>query len=236
MLRLKVYFRFLWKNKVLSLINIGGLAIGIVSCLFINLFVSDELSFDHHEKNLDRIYRIVTKIVSEGSVDRIAITASALADHIEQNYPEVEKVVRFSVVGNDITVKRGDALYKEKRIIKADEDVFDVFSYEITQGDPSSALKHPYQVVLTESSAEKYFGTVDPLGKWLTISGKEHMVSGVMKDPPPNSDLWFTMLTSMDSTNRTDDWFDFDYRVYGFVPREYYHFSRRYSGIRKKNQ
>ncbi len=214
MLNLKVYLRFLWKNKVLSLINIGGLSIGIASCLFINLFVADELSFDLHEKNIDRIYRVVTKIVSEGSVDRIAITASALAEHVEQNYPEVEKVVRFSVVGNDVTVKRGDALYKEKRIIKADADVFDVFSYQITQGNPTSALKHPYQVVLTESSAEKYFGTVDPLGQWLSISGKEHMVSGVMKDPPPNSDLWFTMLTSMDSTNRTDDWFDFDYRVY----------------------
>lgn len=214
MLNLRVYLRFLWKNKVLSLINIGGLSIGIASCLFINLFVADELSFDHHEKNIDRIYRVVSKIVTEGSVDRIAITASALADHVEQNYPEVEKVVRFSVVGNDVTVKRGDALYKEKRIIKADADVFDVFSYEITQGNPASALKNPYQVVLTESSAEKYFGAVDPLGQWLTISGKEHMVSGVMKDPPPNSDLWFTMLTSMDSTNRSDDWFDFDYRVY----------------------
>ena len=214
MLSLKVYVRFLWKNKALTLINIGGLSIGIASCLFINLFVTDELSFDLHEKNINRIYRVVTKIVSEGSVDRIAITASALADHIEQNYPEVEKVVRFNVSGNDVTVKRGDALYKEKRIIKADADVFDVFSYEITKGNPSSALKHPYQVVLTESSAEKYFGTGDPLGQWLTIFGKEHMVSGVMKDLPANSDLWFTMLTSMDSTNRADDWFDFDYRVY----------------------
>ena len=214
MLSLKVYVRFLWKNKALTLINIGGLSIGIASCLFITLFVTDELSFDLHEKKIDRICRIVTKIVSEGSVDKIAITASALADHIEQNYPEVEKVVRFSVAGNDVTVKRGDALYKEKRIIKADADVFDVFSYEITKGHPSSALKHPYQVVLTESSAEKYFGTGDPLGQWLTIFGKEHMVSGVVKDLPPNSDLWFTMLTSMDSTNRPDDWFDFDYRVY----------------------
>ena len=128
-----------------------------------------------------------------------------------------------------LTSRRGDAFYKEKRIIKADSDVFDVFSYEITKGNPSSALKHPYQVVLTESSAEKYFGTGDPLGQWLTIFDKEHIVSAVMKDPPPNSDLWFTMLTSMDSTNRADDWFDFDYRVYvlfrensitsaGFIP------------------
>ena len=104
MLSLNVYVRFLWKNKALTLINIGGLSIGIASCLFINLFVTDELSFDLHEKNLNKIYRVVTKIVSEGSVDRIAITASALADHIEQNYPEVEKVVRFNVSGNDVTV------------------------------------------------------------------------------------------------------------------------------------
>ena len=214
MINLKVYFRFLLKNKMLSLINIGGLAIGISSCLFISLFIHDELSFDLHEKKIDRIYRVVTKIVSEGSIDNIAITASALADHIEQNYPEVEKVVRFSVVGNDITVKRGDALYKEKRIVKADADVFDVFSYEIISGNPKSVLEHPYQVVLTQTSAEKYFGDADPLGQWLTISGKEHMVSGVMKDLPANSDLSFTMLTSMDSTNRRDDWFDFDYRVY----------------------
>lgn len=214
MLNLKIYIRFLWKNKVLTLINIGGLSIGIASCLFITLFVTDELSFDLHEKKIDRIYRVVTKIVSEGSVDKIAITASALADHIEQNYPEVEKVVRFQVAGNDMTVKRGDTLYKEKRIVKADADVFDVFSYEIVKGNPSSALEHPHQVVLTESSAEKYFGSADPLGKWLTIFDEEFMVSAVMKDLPANSDLSFTMMTSMDSTNRRDDWFDFDYRVY----------------------
>jgi putative ABC transport system permease protein len=214
MLSLKVYIRFLWKNKGLTLINIGGLSIGIASCLFINLFVTDELSFDLHEKNIDRIYRVTTKIVAEGSVDHIAITASALADHMQQNYPEVEKVVRFNVMGNDITVKRGDALYKEKRIVKADSNVFDVFSYEITRGNPSSALSHPHQVVLTESTAKKYFGTDDPLGQWLTIFDKEHLVSGVIKDLPANSDLWFTMLASMDSTDRRDDWFDFGYREY----------------------
>ena len=236
MLSLKVYVRFLWKNKALTLINIGGLSIGIASCLFINLFVTDEVSFDLHERNIDRIYRVVTKIVSEGSVDQMAITASALADHIEQNYPEVDKVVRFSVMGNDVTVKRGDALYKEKRIIKADADVFNVFSYEITKGNPSSALKHPHQVVLTESSAEKYFGTGDPLGQWLTIFDKEHMVSGVMKDLPPNSDLWFTMLTSMDSTNRADDWFDFDYRVYVLFRENSINSAGCYSCVRKENQ
>jgi putative ABC transport system permease protein len=134
MLNLKVYIRFLWKNKILTLINIGGLSIGIASCLFITLFVTDELSYDLHVKKIDRIYRIVTKIVSEGQVDRIAITTSALADHIEQNYPEVEKVVRFRIAGNDVTVKRGDALYKEKRIIKADDDVFDVFFLRDHQG------------------------------------------------------------------------------------------------------
>jgi putative ABC transport system permease protein len=63
--------------------------------------------------------------------------------------------------------------------------------------------------VLTESTAKKYFGTDDPLGQWLTIFDKEHLVSGVIKDLPANSDLWFTMLASMDSTDRRDDWFDF---------------------------
>jgi putative ABC transport system permease protein len=88
------------------------------------------------------------------------------------------------------------------------------FSYEITKGNPSTALKNPYQVVLSESSAEKYFGDADPVGQWLTIFGQEHMVSGVVKDLPANSDLSFTMMISMDSTNRVDDWFDFDYREY----------------------
>ena len=115
MLSLKVYIRFLWKNKALTLINIGGLSIGIASCLFINLFVTDEVSYDLHERNIDRIYRIVTKIVSEGSVDRIAITASALADHIEQNYPEVDKVVRFSVMGNDVNVKTRGCFLQGKK-------------------------------------------------------------------------------------------------------------------------
>lgn len=216
MTNLKIYFRVLFKNKVLSLINLLGLALGISSCIFITLFVLDELGYDSQHQNLDRIFRVATKIVSESSVDDVPISSSPLAYALMQNYPEVEEAVRFSpnTLGEVSTIKQGNNLYKEKDVHKADANVFKVFSYKMISGNPQEALVAPLRVVLTQSIAKKYFDSEEPLGKTLTIGQKDHLVTGVMEDLPLNSDLKITMLTSMDSTDRSDDWFDISYYTY----------------------
>jgi putative ABC transport system permease protein len=217
MQNLKTYLRILFKNKVLSCINILGLALGISSCLFIVLYVTDELNYDSYHANINRIYRISTEFVSEGSVDHVAISSSPLNSELVTSLPGVEHIVRFNEMGDEktLTVKIDDKLYRESHVYKTDPEVFKTFSYKLLQGNPDKALAVPGQIVLTQSVAKKYFGQSDPIGKHLTISKVDYEISGVMEDVPANSDLKFPMLVSMDTSDRKDDWFDFSY--YAFV-------------------
>lgn len=196
------------------MINLVGIALGISSCVFIGLFVIDEFSYDSHHQYLDRIFRATTEITSENSVDHVAISPSAVASALKENYPEVVAAVRFSNMGTETTIKQGDNLYKEKNVFKADSNVFQVFSYKMIKGDPDDALTAPQRVVLTKSIAEKYFGSGESLGKTLMISRKDYLITGVMEDVPMNSDFRFTMLASMDTSDYSDDWFDFSYIHY----------------------
>ena len=214
MSNLKTYFRVLFKNKTLSLINLLGLSVGISSCLFISMFLLDELGYDASQPKVDRIFRISMKIVSEGSVDQAAISSRMLAATVKQNFPEVEDAVRFGDMGSEVTIKQGEDLYKEKNVYKVDGNVFKIFSYPLLSGNPENALAAPYRVVLTKSIATKYFNHEDPIGKTISIGKAEYVITGVMEDVPLNSDLRFSMLASMDSTDQKEDWFDFAYLNY----------------------
>src|ERR1700704_6584280 len=103
---LKMYLRIVFKNKVLSLINLFGLAVGIASCLFITLYVVDELSYDSHHQNRDRIFRVTAEIKTDGSIDYAAISSSPLAKELKQNYQEVEEAARFNRAGNSTVMYR----------------------------------------------------------------------------------------------------------------------------------
>lgn len=215
MQHLKILFRTFARSKVLSTINLLGLALGISSCLFIVLYVADELSYDYHHKNLDRIYRVTMDVQSETTLDHIAISSAALPQELKKSFPEVEKAVRFIKHDAETTVKQGDVIYQEKDLYDGDAEIFDVFSYTFISGDPKTALVQPRSVVLTESMAKKYFGAEDPLGKTLTIGKEDHLITGIIEDLPLNSDMRFTLISSLDSTDQsTQDWFDFSYYNY----------------------
>ncbi len=215
-----LYLRLLFKNPTLSLINLSGLALGISSCIFISLFVSDELSYDSSHQNLDRIYRVTTKIVSEASVDHVNISSAPFVLDLKQNFPGVDQAVRFMSMTKESTVKQGDLLVREKNVFGADPTVFEVFTYPMLKGNPKLALAGPNRVVLTQSMATKYFGVEDPMGKVLAIGQKDHVVTGVIADVPLNSDLIFSMLTSLDTTGINDDWFDFGHLSYVLINKE----------------
>jgi putative ABC transport system permease protein len=209
---LKTVFRTLARNKVLSSINLFGLALGISGCLLIILYVADELSYDNYHVNLDRIYRLSTKFVSKASIDHAAITSAPLPEELKK-LPEVEKVVRIISHDAETTVKYGSTIYQEKYLVQGDADVFNVFSYKLLSGNSKTALTRPKSVVLTQSMAKKYFGLEDPMGKILKIGKKDHLVTGVMEDIPLNSDHRFTLISSLDSTD-LGDWFDINYFTY----------------------
>lgn len=211
---LLVYMRFLFRNKMLTMINLAGLSLGISSCLFISIFIIDELSYDATNLKADRIYRVSSEIISDASVDHVPMTSSPLAEVLGKDFTGVEQAVRINITQNETNVKVGERLLYQKGVYKADSNIFKVFTYPMLSGDPNTALVKPNSTVLTKSIALNYFGTTDAVGKVITIDKKDFQVNGVMEDVPLNSDLKFKMLISMDSTDRQDNWFNFDYTTY----------------------
>ena len=204
---LKIALRNLAKHKGYSFINIAGLAIGIVCCLLVILYVRSELSYDrYHEKN-DRVYRLITGMRS-ASYNGIAKIAGAWGPTAVAEFPEVEAAARFVFTGQTL-VTRGENRFYETGGLYADSTVFDVFSYRILQGDPENALMAPNTMIITETLANKYFPEGDPVGKILRLDNHiDYRVTAVIEDVPLNSHFTFTYLLSMASYSHElkDDW------------------------------
>ncbi len=218
MRNLIIYLRFLSKHKTLSSINVLGLSIGIATCIFIGLYISHELSYDHYHQNLDRIFAITTKFSTDKSLDHISTTSYELSREL-LNYPEVQQVVRLSPLHN-ATVSYTNKYFKEKDILEADPQIFKTFSYPLLKGNPATALTGTQNIVISESMAIKYFGQEDPINKTLKVNGKEYQVTGVLKDIPSNSDLQFSALVSMNQDRPKAMW-DFDCYMYVLLGEDY---------------
>lgn len=206
-------FRSLLRNKTLTAINLSGLALGFSSCILIVLFLFDELGYDRHHINLDRIYRITTKFVSDGAVDNIAISASPLPEVLKESFPEVEECIRVNAKGAGVTIRTNSGIFQEDNMYSVDPGIFRVFSYKFIQGNATTALSQPKSLVLTKSQAEKYFPTGDALGKVLRIEDNDHQITAVIEDVPLNSEIYFSMLVPLDTINHKD-WFDFSHYVF----------------------
>ncbi len=200
---LKSYFttaiRNLTRNRTYASINILGLAIGVACCFLILLRVHNELSYDRFHEKHDRIFRLYEKhLRSNGSFWTRSITGAAPAPRLQQDYPEIEKVVRYMQLKTLVTV--GEKNIYEDGVAYVDGDLFDVFSFSLTRGDPQTALREPYSVVLTGSMARKYFGDSDPLGKTLVLDNSSSMtVTGVLEPVPKNSHLKCEILASFET-------------------------------------
>jgi len=196
----KIAFRNLWKNKAFSFINIFGLATGISCSLLIFLFVKDELSYDRFNKGADHIYRIVKDFVNDdGSRLPDATTPPAVAPAIQKEIPGVEKVTRvFPSWGRDFLIKYEDKKLIEQNLYRVDSSFFDVFTFSFLRGDAKTAFKDINSIVITRSTAKKYFGDEDAVGKVLSVDDLgDMMVSGVIKDVPSNSHFHFDFLISV---------------------------------------
>lgn len=193
----KTAWRNLWKHKSLSFINICGLISGMTCSLLIFLFVADELSYDRFNKDAERIYRVVKDFVNtDGSRLPDATTPPAIAPAIQKEIPGIEHVTRvFPPWGNNYLVTYNDKNFYEKKVFRADSSFFDVFTFSFAEGDARSAFKEVKSVILTETTAQKYFGNENPMGKVLKIdSFGDLMVSGVLKDLPENAHFHFDFL------------------------------------------
>ncbi|MGB3861634.1 MAG: ABC transporter permease, partial [Candidatus Aminicenantaceae bacterium] len=205
---LKIALRNIFKHKGYSLINIIGLAIGMACCLLILLYVQDELSYDRYHKNADRIYRVIEEVRLEGVGEESSSMPFPTGDTLPLEYPDaVEASVRFyNFQLPTMSMQYGaldEKLFNEPRFFFADSAVFQVFSFEMTEGDPKKALEEPNTIVITEAMVEKYFEDEDPIGKTLRWqNGVNLNVTGVLKDIRPNSHFQFDFLGSFATLRR----------------------------------
>src|SRR3954451_5602403 len=200
---LHVALRNFMRDKWYSLLNILGLTIGITFSVFLIFYIKDELSFDKYNEKADRIYRIAS-YVKEPDKDtmRWAISPFPMATALSKDYPEVEEAVRmWGNFGGKTMFKNGSLRFYEDKIFYTDSNYFRVFTQTFIEGNAQTALIAPKSIVLTQSLAEKYFGTHSSyIGKTLeNASGDVYKVTAVIKDVPKNSHIIFNALISRSS-------------------------------------
>jgi putative ABC transport system permease protein len=201
---LKIAWRNLLKNKTFSIINIAGLAIGLACFLLIALYVSDELSYDRYNEKADRIYRINSDIRFGGTDLHMAVCSDPMGATLKKDYPQVEQYVRFYASNGSKLVKKGNEFIEEQNVANADSTLFDVFTLPAIEGNTKTALNEPNTVVITESTAKKYFGNTHVVGKTIeTDEDKNNLykITAVIKDVPQTSHFNFDFIFSMDNVD-----------------------------------
>jgi len=199
---LKISIRNITKHRIHSAINILGLTVGLACCLFILLWVQDELSYDRFNKNLDNLYRVILEYPRGSQTTFTSYAAPAAAEWLKNNIPEVVESARFRIVANrpQILVKYGEKQYFEEKFGFGDAELFDLFTFPFLSGDPKTALSNPNSIVLSEDMASKYFGQEDPIGKVLNVENQfDFIVTGIMKNIPNNSHLQFDSLVPFEN-------------------------------------
>lgn len=194
---LKTAFRNLWRHRAFSFINIMGLTVGLTACFLIFLFVRFELSYESFHPKVDRLYRLVADIKTPTEVINASGVSWAVPPNLPKEFPEVETTVRFS--RESILIRKGDVKFQEEKTAFADSAFFHAFGFSLIKGNPQTALKDPFTIVLSETAVKKYFGKEDPMGQTMQITGDNHpaIVTGVMKDMPQNSEIQAEVLISM---------------------------------------
>ena len=201
------------------ILNVGGLAIGLTSFLFITLYVMHELSYDRFHKNYENIYRV--KVVGQlsGGVLNQAITCAPMAKALVNDYPEVLISTRVIRMGAWL-VQFGENRFNEDGVLFADSTFFDVFDFKMIKGDPKTALARPKSLILTEEYAKKYFGKQNPLGQRMIVEADTNLytVTGVVKNIPDNSHIKFDMLASLSTfSNQANDQFWISNNFYTYL-------------------
>ncbi len=214
-----IAFRNLRKNKLHSFINLAGLSIGMACCLFIFIYVQYELSFDRYHEKANQIYRL-TEVLHLPKEDNARVVSSPpMGPAIKSNFPEVLEMTRINYSSRDISYQ--DKKNLNSRIIYADSTFFDIFSFESVDGNLNYALEKPFSVVLTETTARKYFGEESAIGKSMFLSDTIPLkVTAVVNDVPANSHFSFDCILSrsswaeMNQRQPETNWFNNNYYTY----------------------
>ena len=206
---IKIAWRSLWKNKITTSVSLFGLILGIACFMLLGTYILNELRYDRFHEKADRIafVNLNYKSPSDAEAVHTPSTPTAVVPVAKREFTEVEDAARVYRY-NSRDIKADNKNFTEKNMILADEALFTIFSFHFIAGDPATALQHPNTIVITEATAQKYFGTSDALGKTLLINEKPWQISGVLEDIPPYSSLEFSMVGSYVSNERskTESW------------------------------
>jgi putative ABC transport system permease protein len=191
---IKTAIRNLIRNRVYSIINIVGLAIGIACAAMILMWVNDEQNFDSFHQNKDQIYRILLQ--RKGTDDIMAVTPGLLAEAIKNEIPEVKYATRVIQNHRNPYKYKGKAFYEDKSYC-VDPDFFKIFTFPILQGNSANPLDQPNDIIITEEIAWRYFGEENPIGKKLNWNNwSDYQVCAVMENMPANSTLQIQLIES----------------------------------------
>ncbi len=198
-----ITLRSIATHKVYTFINILGLAVGMACALMISIYVLHETSFDNFHRDADQIYRVSVSGRLRGQPLNIALTSAPMAQALQEEYPSVESALRVAKFGAWL-VSYDDIRYNEDNFLFADSNFFSFFSFNLIKGDPDSVLSKPRSLVLTRSTAIKYFGSENVIGKKLMIETFDDpfTVTGLMDDVKSNSHFHFDMIGSLVTLNK----------------------------------
>ena len=191
---LKTAVRNLWRRKGYSAINVLGLSLGLACCLVIALFVQDEMSFDRHHADGESIYRVSQDVRRPGEEERWAWTGGGLLEDLQEDFPEQLEISARMLPSQGVFSWQGPGgsvvSLREENFGFVDPAWLELFSYPFLKGNPQTALENPNSVILTESTARRYFGDTDPLGQVLQFNGSLDLtVTGILEDRSANSHI-----------------------------------------------
>lgn len=223
----KFAYRNLVRTKVFSAINICGLFISLTAFILMSLYIENELNYDRFNSKANQIYRVVDDKKTNALTQHGAGSPGPLAPALLNDFPQLRQAAR--IIGAESLVKYHDKLFEERQVYFADPAIFQIFDFSIVTGDAKTALQAPMSVVLTQTTAEKYFGKKDPLGETLLFDGKNMKVTGVVKNVPANAHFSFDILISMTTAQQKDsgydwlftNWYSNQFYTYVLLPENY---------------
>lgn len=231
---LLIAIRNLTKNFGYTAINIFGLAIGLACCLLVTLYIRFELSYENFHDKKASVYRYIPRGERDGKVSMQTMLPAGFGPLIKDSFREVEKFTRFSDVDERALLRKGDLFLDAKTLSVADKDFFEIFSFQLLQGDAANVFARPNTIAIAQSVADKYFPNHDALGQVIRYNNAyDYEITGVFKDVPANSHLQFTYLTTFETIakmiqdqynypadlflNSLDAW---NYSTYFYIPNE----------------
>jgi len=213
-----IAFRNIKRQLGYSLVNIFGLAVGLACCILIGLYIKHELSFDNFHTEVENVYRVDLTFRSAQGEKKTFMTPTALLPTLKREFDEVKHGARVFDVGgfSPVIIQHGNVKYQEPEFFYVDSAFFDVFSFELLSGNPDKCLAQPRSVVLTEYSANKYFGNDDPMNQVIKVDGNDYTVTGVVENTPDNSHFQFDFLASFSTLRaaKQEIWSSANYATY----------------------